>query len=102
MFSVLFSFVYLVLSNEVSTDQTSSGRAVIYGQVGGANGDCYLVSAQYQTRPTSGRADVFAAAMGKNIGGFAYPWTALGYVRGSYDLDYYANRTLDQVTIDAQ
>jgi len=101
MFSLLFSLVYLALSSEVSTDQSSQGRAVVYGQVG-AGGDCYLVSAKYQTTPAGGSGDVFAAAMGKNIGGFAYPWTALGYVRGSYDLDYYENKTLDQVTVDAQ
>jgi len=83
------------LSNDL---QTSSARAVAYGQVGGANGDCFLVSAQYQTKPTSGSGDVFAAAMGKNLGG--YPWTAVGYVRGDYDLDYY-NGKLDRVNVDA-
>jgi len=93
---VLLSFIYCVVSNEV---QSSSGRFLAYGQVGG-NGDCYIVSAQYQTRPTGGSGDVFAAAMGKSIAGLGYPWTAVGYVRGSYDLDYY-NNSLDQVTSDA-
>jgi len=96
--ALLFSLICFTFSEEL---QTSSARAVTYGQVGGVNGDCYLVSAQYQTKPASGSGDVFAAAMGKNIAGLGYPWTALGYVRGSYDLDYYANKQLDQVNIDA-
>jgi len=91
------SFICFALSTDL---QTSSGRAVAYGQIG-VNGDCFLVSAQYQTKPTGGSGDVFAAAMGKNIAGFGYPWTALGYVRGSYDLDYYQSQ-LDRVTADAQ
>jgi len=97
----VFSFICFALSFEVSNQQVAGGRAIAYGQVPPANGDCYIISAQYKTRPSGGRGDVFAAAMGKTIGGFGYPWTALGYVRGSYDLDHYENSSLDQVNIDA-
>jgi hypothetical protein len=97
---VIFSLFCFALSSELAAQQAATVRAVTYGQVGGVNGDCYVVSAQYQTKPASGSGDVFAAAMGKNIAGLGYPWTALGYVHGDYDLDYY-NNTLDQVNVDA-
>jgi len=60
----------------------------------------YIVSARYQNRPDGAEGDVFAAAMGYKLGLFSWPWTAVGYVKGQYDLQYY-NGSLDKVNVDA-
>jgi len=100
---LVFSFCLASNDAEVAAD-----RVVYAGSVGAdlyQNKTCYLISARYRTTPTNAVGDIFAAAMGYNIAGFRFPWTAVGYVRGSasvkVDIDSYGNRSLDSVNVDA-
>jgi len=93
----LFLFVVFA-ENQLSDRFVWAG---VLGDDAFQNKSCYLVSAQYDTRPTGATGDVFAAAMGYNIAGYKFPWTALGYVRGNVDLTNYSN-TYDRLNVDAQ
>jgi hypothetical protein len=98
------SFCAFIYSSEVATDQTA--RFVYAGTQGldiYQNKSCFILSARYQSLPNGAVGDVYAAAMGYNLGlGILsnYPWTAVGYVKGAYDLNSYQNKALDQIHVD--
>jgi len=99
-------FLSLFISSFADTSAVdASARFVWAGTVGTdllQSTVCYIISAEYQTQPQNVSADIFAAAMGYNIAGVRYPWTAVGYVHGSanVDLNSYTSRP-DQVNVDA-
>jgi len=70
----------------VNNEADQSGRILIAGSTGdNINQDktCFLISAKYNVTPTNAVGDLVFAAMGYNIAGFKFPWTAVGYIRGS-------------------
>jgi hypothetical protein len=89
---------------------SASGRFLTYGQTGsdaGKDSVYYIVSAKYQTKPTSATGDVFAAIMGYKLGPnalFNYPYTAVAYVKGQVDLNTYktaSGANIQGLTADA-
>jgi len=97
---LLFCFVVVNAQPAVRTVYAASNGGILNNRV------CYIVSAEYAVIPNQSiTGDVFGAAMGLNIPltSALYPWTILGYVRGSVDATTYPSTgTLSQVQVDAQ
>jgi len=88
--SLLFVVFALTFASEVADNTAIEvdqiGRVFVVGTLGDdafQNKSCYLISARYNVTPANAVGDLLFAAMGYNIAGFKFPWTAIGYYRGS-------------------